>query len=286
ALALLPLAIDEMQQSDQVGWIGPLDASTAKHVLVSQWFLGNTAFAWVGWALVVVGIAVLIAPALRGRRTPSASLRLLAVVLPWMIVPTAALLVATAVATPLYSARYLTFGAPAVAILIGVALTAPRRFWIAVAGLLLCAALTVPSYLHQRSETGKQDSSWGQVAALIASERAAEPSGQQDAVVYGPLRRHPNATMAMLALTYPQQFSGLIDLKQGETAAARAKLWSARVPLADTRQRLDDAPVVWLITSDKRDWRPGVGSQLAPWGYRVDAQWHFDGVNVVRYLRT
>ena len=283
-LAVLPLVIDEVRQSKQVDWISPLSASTPKNVVVAQWFYENTAFAWVGWALVLLGIAALLIPLLRGRSRPDGG-RLLAVVLPWMIVPTAALLVATAVATPLYSARYLTFCAPTVAILIAVALTAPRRAWIAVAGLLLCLAITAPSYLHQRSENAKQDSSWGQVAALLAGERAAEPSGQVDAAIYGPLRRHPEADMSMLALAYPQQFSGLTDLKRGETAAERARLWDGRIPLADSRERLGDAPTVWLITSDKRDWRPSVQEQLQTWGYRVDDQWHVDGVNVVRYQR-
>jgi len=285
AIALLPLAIDEIKQSTQVGWIGPLDATTPKHVLVDQWFLGNTLFAWAGWALVVLGIAVLVVPLLRGRRIPVGTVRLLAVVVPWMLVPTAALLVATAVATPLYSARYLTFGAPTVAILIAIALTAPRRLWIAAAGLLLCLALTTPSYLHQRSENGKQNTSWGQIAALLSSERAPEPSGQVDAAIYGPLRGHPHATMSMLALAYPQQFADLTDLKLGERAGERALLWSSRIPLADTRPRLEGAAAVWLITSDKRDWPPSVQAQLASWGYRLDRQWHFRGANVVRYLR-
>lgn len=284
AVAMASLVIDEVQQSKQVDWIAPLSAGTIKQALVQQWFYENSRFAWVGWPLVLIGIAVLVAPALR-RRTGIAWPRLAPVVLPWMLVPPAALLVATAVATPLYSARYLAFGVPTVAILIAVALTAPRRTWIAVGGLLLCLALTIPSYLHQRSENGKQDSSWGQVAALLASERAAEPAGQVDAAIYGPLRKHPDADMAMLALAYPQQFSGITDLKLDQTGAERGRLWESRIPLAETHERLAGTGAIWLITSDKRDWRPTVQVQLAMWGYRFDQQWHFDGVNVVRYQR-
>jgi mannosyltransferase len=284
AVALLSLVIDEVQQSKQVDWIAPLSAHTPKNVLSSQWFFENTAFAWVGWPLVALGVAALLVPLVRGR-APAGAGRLLAVVLPWMIVPTAALLIATAVATPLYSARYLTFGAPTVAILIAVALTAPRRAWIAVGGLLLCLVMTAPSYLHQRSENGKQNSSWGRVAELLASERAGEPRGQLDAAIYGPLRKHPDADMSMLALAYPQQFSGLTDLKSGESAADRARLWAGRIPLIDAQSRLNDAQAIWLITSDKRDWRPSVQVQLAMWGYRFDEQWLFNGVNVVRYQR-
>lgn len=285
-LALLPLVIDAARQSKQVAWISPLSLATVKDVLVAQWFFENSRFAWVGWPLILLGIAVLTIPALR-RRAGVASPRLTAVVLPWMIVPPAALLVATAVATPLYSGRYLTFGAPTVAVLIAVALTAPRRTWIAVAGLLLCLALTAPSYLHQRSETGKQGSSWGEVAALLASERAgedaAEPSGRADAVIYAPLRKHPEADMSMLALAYPQQFAGLIDLTRGETAGQLGRLWSGRIPLSGARPRLDGARAIWLISPDTQDSRPAVQTQLAAWGYRFDRQWQFAGVNVVRY---
>ncbi len=42
--------------------------------------------------------------------------------------------------------------------------------------------------------------------------------------------------------------------------------------------------MIWLVTSDKRDWRPGVTRELAPWGYTPREKWHFDGVNVVRYV--
>jgi mannosyltransferase len=146
-------------------------------------------------------------------------------------------------------------------------------------------ALTVPRWAHQRAPEGKQNSSWGEVAALIAAERAAEPSGQADAAIYGPLRRRPDADMAMLALAYPQPFAGLGDLKAGESAGDLGTLWAGRIPLAETRDRLEGTRVVWMITSDKRDWRPGVAAQLAVWGYPHDAEWHFTGINVVRYIR-
>jgi mannosyltransferase len=211
--------------------------------------------------------------------------RLATIVLPWVLVPTLALLLESAVAAPLYSPRYLTFAAPAAAIIIAVALTAGRRRWVAPLALVVMLALTMPSWVHQRSPEGKQSSSWGEVAALIASERAAEPSGQVDAAIYGPLRNHPDANMAMLALAYPQQFAGLTDLKAGTSAGDLGTLWAGRVPLADARDQIDGTRVVWMITSDKRDWRPGVSAQLATWGYHHDAEWHFTGINVVRYIR-
>jgi len=276
-LAVLPLAIAESRQSAQVSWIAPLDATTWHQILVGQWFIGNDAFAVVGWALAITGTVLLVAASPRARP-------LLFTVLPWAIVPVAALLLVTAVGHPLYSARYLTFAAPAIAALIGVAIATPRRPLFVALALAACFGLTMPSYLAQRTPDAKQDSHWGDVAALIASERSTEPSGQRDAVIYGPLRKHPQATMQMLAVVYPQQFAGLVDLKAGQSADARGLLWAGRTPLAQTGDRLAGAPVIWLITSDKRDWRPGVTRQLLPWGYAPRQEWHFDGVNVVKYV--
>ena len=292
--ALVSLVLDEAAQSHQVKWIQPLTASTIKDVFTGQFFLGNRPFAIVAWIVFGLGAAVLVARVLRSRRAgvraggPAA--RLATIVLPWMLIPTLALLVESMVATPLYSPRYLTFAAPAVAIVVAVALTAGRRRWIAPLALVVLLALTVPSWVHQRSPEGKQNSSWGEVAALIASERAAEPQGvggapQIDAAIYGPLRNHPDANMAMLALAYPRQFAGLTDLKAGASAGDLGRLWAGRVPLAQTHDRLEGTRVIWMITSDKRDWRPSVSAQLAAWGYHHDAEWHFTGINVVRYLR-
>jgi mannosyltransferase len=294
ALTLISLALDSAAQSHQVQWIAPLDARTLNYVLTGQFFIGNRPFAILGLSLFGLGAAVLIARVLGSRRasgrTGGPAATLAAVVLPWVLVPTLALLLESSIATPLYSPRYLTFAAPAVAVVIAVALTAGRRRWIAPLALVVLLALTVPSWVHQRSPEGKQSSSWGEVAALIASERAAEPPGiggsrQVDAAIYGPLRNHPDADMAMLALAYPQQFAGLTDLKAGESAGDLGKLWAGRIPLAETHDRLEGTRVVWMITSDKRDWRPGVSAQLAAWGYHHDAEWHFTGINVVRYLR-
>lgn len=287
-LAVVSLVHDEALQSGQVDWISPLGATTLRDVFTGQWFIGNRSFAIVAWLLVGAGAAVLVARVRRSRRSGlrvGRSGTLAAVILPWLLVPSLALLLESAVATPLFSPRYLTFAAPAVAVIMAVALTAGRRRWIAVVGLTLLLALTVPSWVHQRSAEGKQSSSWGEVAALIASERATEPAGQTDAVVYGPLRRHPDADMAMLALAYPQQFAGLVDLKAGESAGELGTLWAGRIPLADAHARTADSRVIWMVTSDKRDWRPGVGGQLAAWGYHQDAQWQFTGINVVRYVR-
>ncbi|MET4783376.1 hypothetical protein [Glaciihabitans sp. UYNi722] len=47
--------------------------------------------------------------------------------------------------------------------------------------------------------------------------------------------------------------------------------------------RLAGVGVVWLVTSDKQDWRPSITQKLGALGYALDGEWSFTGVNVLRY---
>ncbi|WP_331899723.1 hypothetical protein [Lacisediminihabitans sp.] len=104
-------------------------------------------------------------------------------------------------------------------------------------------------------------------------------------MICGPVRRHAAATTRVIAVSYPEAFDGLIDVKLRTPAAETGRLGETRYPLEQVTSRLDDAPVVWLITSTKQDWRPGATQKLGDLGYRVDSAWAFTGVNVIRYRR-
>ncbi|MCU1420536.1 MAG: hypothetical protein JWN36_187, partial [Microbacteriaceae bacterium] len=119
AVVLTPFALLAMGQSAQVHWIGPLDATTWHGVFVAQWFYLNDTFAVVAW--VAIAAAVVLMLVRRGSR------QLLMLAAPWIVVPTVLLVAASFVGEPLYSARYVTFGAPAVAILMAVAVDALGR---------------------------------------------------------------------------------------------------------------------------------------------------------------
>ncbi len=134
-LTVLPLAIAEAEQGAQIDWIKPLGGTTWGQILVGQWFVGNDAFAIAGWALAIAGTVLLILAAARARP-------LLLTALPWLIVPTAVLLLATLAGYPLYSPRYVTFCTPAIAILIGVAIATPRRTAVTGLALAACFGLT------------------------------------------------------------------------------------------------------------------------------------------------
>jgi len=120
AVALLPFALAVIGQNAQVSWILDLGPDTPRQVLRTQWFLFDGRFAIAGWILIAFGVIAL----LRTVRGFSAG----AVLLPALVVPTAALLLATELYSPLYTPRYLTMCLPFVALVIGAAIAAvPTR---------------------------------------------------------------------------------------------------------------------------------------------------------------
>ncbi|WP_166787872.1 glycosyltransferase family 39 protein [Cryobacterium adonitolivorans] len=291
AVLLVPFALGVVGQSGQVSWIAPISWGSWNGVFVTQWFYLNRPFALVGWALVIVGVAALVVAARRSRAAGSETSRaqarnpsLLAIAVPWLAAPTLGVIVASAIATPLYSPRYLTFSAPAVAILIGVALDALRRRWLIVSALVALAGLAAPQFVAQRQPEAKQNSSWSEVADLISRERTARPDDTA-AIIYGPVRQHPAATTRVIAYSYPHAFEGLIDVKLKTPAAQTGGLWETRYPLDDVTDRFGGVDAVWLVTSDKQDWRPGVTGKLSALGYTLDEEWSLTGVNVLRYVR-
>ncbi|MHC5797407.1 glycosyltransferase family 39 protein [Lacisediminihabitans sp. FW035] len=285
ALLVLPLASLVSGQSAQVDWIAPIDGSTFHAVFVTQWFLGSPVLAALGWTLIGIAIVGLwrsrpLPGAQPGVAAPSAA----SVLLPWLVVPTVGLLLASVTVSPLFSPRYLTFSAPAAAILIGLAISRLRRRRLVLASLALCAVLAAPQYLHQRTPEAKQNSSWSEVASFIASERSADATVTQ-AVIYGPVRQHRAATTRVIAYSYPAAFAGLVDVKLKTPAAETGELWETRYPLDGVTARLDGVNTVWLVTSDKQDWRPTVTRKLAELGYSLADEKGFTGVNVLRFER-
>jgi mannosyltransferase len=288
AVLLMPFALSVVRQSGQVSWIAPISWGSWRGVFLTQWFYLNPLFAIAGWTLLAVGLITLILAA-RNLRSSSAAVRrrnpsLLAITLPWLVVPTLGVIGVSVLVSPLYSPRYLTFCAPAVAILIGVGLHALRRRWLIVAALVLLVALAAPQFVAQRQPEAKQHSSWSEVADLIARERAGRP-GETAAIIYGPVRQHPTATTRVIAYSYPDAFEGLIDVKLKTPAAQTGDLWETRYPLDEVTHRFVGVDAVWLVTSNKQDWRPSVTEKLGELGYTRVEEWALTGVNVLRYER-
>ena len=296
-LVLLPFAGEVVSQAGQVSWIKEIGARTFDDIVVVQWFLFNPAFAAFGWVLILGGLGVLVRQSWQRRSTSATAVAgpetttvrgatsLLALVLPWLVVPTLALIVLSLVMTPVFSPRYLAFAAPAAAILMAIAVSALPRHWLRVTAVLACVALTAPGYVAQRLPEAKQQSSWNEVADLIAAERALEPAGRGEAIIYGPVRQHPSATTRVIAYSYPDAFAGLLDVKLKTPAAETGQLWETRYPLDEVTDRFTGMDTVWLVTSNKQDWRPSVTAKLAVLGYDLNTEWNLTGVNVLRFQK-
>jgi mannosyltransferase len=278
-LGCIPLALISSSQSQQVSWIPKPSAGTVYSVDTTQWFAGNPGFAILAWVLVAVSIVVMLA-----RRSLAHTATLL-VLLPLLVVPTASLIIISVMHSPLYSPRYLTMGTPFIAVLMAVGVASlPWRALIA-AVLVAATALSVPTFIEQRQPTAKDEAAWNQVADLIAAQRAAEPAGTDAAIVYGPVRRHPSSKSRIIADAYPAAFEGLDDITLKNDIENVDGLWETQYALEAVVSKTADDDVVWLVTSDKQDWRPRVTADLARWGFHAAQQWSLSRTNVVKYER-
>jgi mannosyltransferase len=278
-LGCIPIALMSSKQSQQVSWIPKPSADTVGSVETTQWFTGNPAFAILAWVLVVLSITVMLA------RPSLAHTSTLLVLTPLLVVPTASLIAISYFHSPLYSPRYLTMGTPFIAVLMAVGLAAVPWRPVIAAVLLGAAAISVPTFLEQRQPEAKDNSAWNQVADLIASQRAAEPAGTRGAVIYGPVRRHPAAKSRIIADTYPAAFVGLDDITLDKNINQVDGLWETQHKVLTVIDKTQDDDVVWLVTSNKQDWRPSITADLAAQGFHLAQQWHFSKTNVVKYER-
>ena len=277
AVVTAPVALEIMSQSGQVAWIKPIGPDTVSQVLVTQWFTASVPLAIAAWSLILVGIVSLV------RRGDRAALTIL---LPALVLPTVALIAISAVHAPLYQPRYLTLCTPFAALVIAAGIDAVRWRFAAASGLVLLLALAAPQLVAQRMPEAKDNSSWSQVAALIAAERAADGPGTTTAFLYGNVQRHPGATARVIAYSYPEAFAGGIDPMLLTPAAETAQLWETRAPIGQSTSRLLGADVAYLITSNARDLRGETTAALARVGWRAVDAWDFTAVHVVKYERS
>lgn len=293
AAGALPLVLAIRAQAKQVSWIAPISDATRGQIFTTQFFTENPVLAWIGWPLGAIGVLILAWGGWVRFRSPAkpggiagGGLTLLQVAVPWLVVPLSGLVVASEIFSPLYSPRYLAFTAPALALLMAVPIVAVlRKKWQIAIAVTVIAAVAAPSIVSQRLPEAKDNSAWSQVADLIARERAAETVGTTDAVIFGPVRRHPTATSRVIEVAYPEAFAGMTDINLDTTGALRGTLWESIYPLSERLDVANEADVIYLITSNKRDWRGGVAARLAPLGFSITEQWKLTGVNVLRFER-
>lgn len=304
----LPVLLTAVSQSAQIGENRAGLLGYARQILINQWFLGETPTMYLSgsgavldgpgsqlWKLAAVALAglcwLLIAYAVLGPGTGRGPIGYRALLVSWLAVPSLVLAGYSIVATPLYNPRYLTFAAPAVAALLGIALVRlgrwpGRRRWAGLGATGLVVLLALPVYASQRTTYAKGGADWQQVAAFVD----AHP-GANRAVYFAPRVPPADDVVTITSRTaqtlYPQTFAGVRDLTLVRTAAEQADLLGRSQPLAASVDRLDGITTVFTI--NRVDYPPDVlaadEAVLTGIGFRAGDRWTGPLNTVVVYSR-
>lgn len=294
--AASPLVLEAFAQAGQTTWIPPLDRNLPRIVWEYQWFVGAPWFAAAFTVLVVVGLVASVRRRMRAQRHG-----VLAVAVPWIVVPMAMLVAYSLVASPVYLDRYLTFTTPAVA-LIGAASVAAVavRPWVTVGVTGALVLLTVPSFVAQRSP-------WSDPSGMDFSTVNRDVAGRLapgDCVLFGGAAWNP-ASQRLVQTARPDTFAGTRDLGLGRTAAAEGWLWDENLPFQAVAGQLPTCEVVWFFADAERTIEQRVYHTSNQWwtlpphrfestpeyaglvhaGFRIDERRQFNVSQVIRFVR-
>lgn len=293
--AMTPFMLFAHKQVWQVGWINGLNRNLFLDVVHRQYFDHSVPFA------ILSGVLVLTAAALRltGKaRAEHGASRLLLVSALWVVVPTATVLIYSAVSEPIYYPRYLIFTAPGAAVVLAVCIVAiARRRWQVAALVAVLAAAAFPNYFFtQRGPYAKEGWDYSQVADVISAHAAPGDCLLVDNTVPwkpGPIR-------ALLA-TRPAAFRSLIDVERGFYGPKVGALWDGHVAVWLTTAKINKCPTLWTITNrDKSLPDHQVGQALSPGaafgrapvylfpsylGFHIVERWQFHYSQVVKSSR-
>jgi mannosyltransferase len=277
---LVPFLLFVMGQTGQVQWLGPLGAHTRSEVIRSQWFLHSPLFAALGWLFLALGLIRLV----RSRVRPLT----LSVIVPLLVIPTAILLIVSALHAPIYNPRYLAMCLPFVATMMAVGIEGLRGKYTAVVAVTVIAAVAVPQYLAQRVPQAREKdrSPWSQVADSIAADRTEQATieAPETAVVYGSDGFH-GISGRVIAHSYPDAFVGLLDITERIPAAQSPRLWAVDYELEASLSRLDGIDQVYVISGGSDEAFPGMLTQIETEGFTQDESWDISEVRVVRLSR-
>jgi mannosyltransferase len=291
-VAVTPFLVFSRSQIVQVQWISPPGAHSVAEVLRAQYFDHSLP------AAVLAGIVLVAAVLCRrpGRFLPEdAGRRVVPVAVVWMTVPTAVMLVCSTISNPVYYPRYLSFTAPAMALLLGVAIVAVARSAVYVAAILaIVAAAAAPNYfVVQRGPYANEGMDFSQVADVIAAHSAPGDCLALDNTATwlpGPIRA--------LTAARPSVYDKLVDPGRGMRATERNMLWDNHISIWTWTDRLRRCTVLWTV-SDRDPTLPAhqAGEGLPPGprlisapayraaagvGLRIVERWQFNFAQVVK----
>jgi mannosyltransferase len=289
--AVAPFVLEVVGQVQQIKWVAPIGHRTIEDVMVQQYFERSPPFAVLS-ALIVAAAIVLW---LRTSRLTEADRQLLTLAVASLVIPTAAIVAWSAAAHPIYTPRYLSFTAPAMALALGVCIGALAvKPWGATAIVILLAAAAAPNYIRaQRGPYAKYGMDYSQVADLITAKAApGDCLLVNDTVTFMP------APMRPLMAARPDAYRKLIDLTLWQRATDRNEVFDTNLIPEVVAQPLSRCGVVWIITqADKSRPAHEQGAALPPGpqygvtpafavphdlGFRLVERWQFSLVQVIK----
>ncbi|WP_185746614.1 glycosyltransferase family 39 protein [Mycolicibacter terrae] len=292
--ALAPFLWFSQRQIWQVAWIEPLNRHTVVEVVQQQFFDKSVPFAVGAWLLIAAAVAM------RARRAPSGQVRrLLILCAAWMIIPTVATLAYSAVVKPVYYPRYLICTAPAMAIVLAVAVTTvagSRRAVIGVVALLAIAA--APNYVVGQRGRYTKEKGWDYSAVADVIDAHAAPG---DCLLIDNTTRWLPGPIRALTAARPEAFAKLTDPGLGPHRQTLGRLWDGHLAVWALTDQLAGCPAIWTITDHDhalpahqvaamlpmgtRFARTPDGQVLHRLGFHVVERWQFTFAQVIKSTR-
>jgi mannosyltransferase len=292
---MTPFMVFAHGQVFQVNWIYPVSWHYAFDIILRQYFDHSVPFAILTAVLIVAAVIA----RLRGLRGAAGDTRsLLIVCAAWIVIPTALVVIYSAISEPIYFPRYLIFTAPAAAVVIAVCIvTIARKPWPIAAVVLLFALAALPNYLFiQRWPYAKEGWDYSQVADLISSHAAPGDC----LIVDNTVPWKPGPIRALLAAR-PAAFRSLIDVERGAYGPKVGWLWDGHVAVWLTTAKINKCSTIWTITDrDKslpdhqsgQSLPPGTAFGRAPayrfpsyLGFHIVERWQFHYSQVIKSTR-
>ena len=293
--AVLPLMVVAAGQTHQISWVAPIGHRTIEDVTIQQYFERSPPFTIVSALIVIAAVGLWV---FTSARPNEADRQLLTLAVGWLAIPTAVIVAWSAWVHPLYTPRYLSFTAPAVALVLGVCIGAlALTRWAATAIVSLLAIAAAPNYaLVQRNPYAKYGMDYSQVADVITAQAApGDCLLVNDTVTFMP------APMRPLMAARPDAYRKLIDLTLWQRATDRNTVFDTNLIPEVVAKPLARCGVVWIITQADHT-RPDheQAAMLPPGelygstpafavprdaGFRLVERWQFNLVQVIKAVR-
>jgi mannosyltransferase len=240
--AVAAFVLEAFGQVHQIIWIAPVGRRTIEDVAIQQYFERSPPFTVVSALVVVTAIVLWLFTSMK---PTGADRQLLTLALMCLVVPTAVILLYSALVNPIYTPRYLCFTAPAIALVLGVCIGALAvKPWVAAAVVSILALAAAPNYLLvQRGPYAKYGMDYSQVADLITAK--AMPGDcllVNDTVTFMP------APMRPLLAARPDAYRRLVDLSLWQRATDLNDVFDTNLIPEASAGPLSDCHMVWIIT--------------------------------------